>query len=447
MHPAPQPQTPSSHPRAVPPTLWNYLARHSLTWLVVGNAVGLWLATLLLVPDLGSWLGPLTYGRWMPLHLNLLLYGWCGLPLVGLLLRFFLPHRTPDGWPRLALGLWSGALLCGAITWLGGQSSGKLFLDWSGASRWVLAFAMGFLALVLAAAPGTPRRLGWRWLALTPLLLVPGAMVYATGPAIFPPINPESGGATGGSLLGSTLVLVVIFFLFPFVVGLKPQKLPRHRALLPTLLLLHILAWLALGGGDRSHHELAQQLGLGSLMLWIPLLGLHLGRFRWPEGSRPWLGAFAGWSLLLVTDGLVTFLPGVLERWKFTHALVAHAHLAMAGMATAFSVLVLLVLDRQSRRALTDRRAFWLWQAGCAGQIVALMTLGILEGLDPLLLWRQAVPSTFLVPLSTVDALYTLRWLAGFAMLWASWRWLWGVSKGPGTLASPALASPALEIP
>ena len=70
---------------------------HGLTWLVVGCSVGLLLATLLLVPRLGELLSPLTYGRWMPVHLNLLLYGWCALPLVALLFRIYL--SGPDGTP------------------------------------------------------------------------------------------------------------------------------------------------------------------------------------------------------------------------------------------------------------------------------------------------------------------------------------------------------------
>ena len=55
--------------------------RHALAWLVFGNAVGLYLAILLLRPDwqLAGW----TYGRWVPVHLNSQLYGWTSLPLVA----------------------------------------------------------------------------------------------------------------------------------------------------------------------------------------------------------------------------------------------------------------------------------------------------------------------------------------------------------------------------
>ena len=45
---------------------------HALAWLAVANGVGLWLALMLWFPSLNhsEW----TYGRWVPVHLNLQLY-------------------------------------------------------------------------------------------------------------------------------------------------------------------------------------------------------------------------------------------------------------------------------------------------------------------------------------------------------------------------------------
>jgi cytochrome c oxidase cbb3-type subunit 1 len=87
-------------------------ARHSLFWLVAANAVGVWLAAVLVWPSLGDLISPLTYGRWMPLHLDWQLYGWCSLPLVAVLLRWCLDERHPHvrGHARAALAAWSGAL-------------------------------------------------------------------------------------------------------------------------------------------------------------------------------------------------------------------------------------------------------------------------------------------------------------------------------------------------
>jgi cytochrome c oxidase cbb3-type subunit 1 len=449
---------------AAPSRRWRsfeLLTVHSLTWLFAGNSVGLLLATLLLFPRLGSLLEPLSYGRFMPVHLDVLLYGWCGLPLAGLLLELYRPRSgaraaAGDRLASFAVGAWSGSLLVGAASWLGGGSSGKLFLDWAGPARLLLAASLGCLAVVLAilfagqlrertAAP-SPRR-GERWpvfargALLAVLATVPGVLYWASSPKVYPPINPDSSGATGGSLLGSSLVVVTVLYLFPYLVGLNRAAAGSGEGLTAGVLVLHWLFFAALDHGDRSHHEIVQILGLASLGIWWWLLWRHLRRFTWPRASRRWLAALAAWGALLLLDGVITFLPGVLERWKFTNALVAHAHLAMAGMATSLAVLILIALTRRTtlENVFATRAAFLGWNLGNLLLTASLLTLGILEGGDPgLLIGRSA----------TVDALYALRWLAG-AMMWAaSGRWLRdalaGFRAAAGTLpAAGRLGRPA----
>ena len=63
--------------------------RHALAWLVFGNAIGVMIAFLLLVPGLNTWLGEWTYGRWMMVHMNTALFGWCSLPMLGLLFSVY----------------------------------------------------------------------------------------------------------------------------------------------------------------------------------------------------------------------------------------------------------------------------------------------------------------------------------------------------------------------
>ena len=69
--------------------------RHALAWLVVGNSIGVMLAMLLLVPSLNIWLGEWTYGRWIMVHMNLELYGWTSIPLVGFLFNAYGADREP----------------------------------------------------------------------------------------------------------------------------------------------------------------------------------------------------------------------------------------------------------------------------------------------------------------------------------------------------------------
>jgi cytochrome c oxidase cbb3-type subunit 1 len=135
------------------PDLATPVRRHALGWLVAGNAVGVLLAAELLWPSLGDALAPLSYGRWMPLHLNWQLYGWCAVPLVGGLFAGLLDRRHPQAarHASLALVAWSLALALGGVSWLGGVTSGKLFLDWAGWARPLLPAAMVVLWTVLAA--------------------------------------------------------------------------------------------------------------------------------------------------------------------------------------------------------------------------------------------------------------------------------------------------------
>lgn len=399
------------------------VAVHSLTWLAVGNAVGLVLATLLLAPELGELLGPFSYGRLMPLHLDLQLYGWSSLPLVGVLLHLFLRDDASRRLGRLAVALWSGALAFGAVSWLAGDVGGKLFLDWKGPARTIFAASLAVLTAVLLV--GFVRRSGdgaarlGRGLFLAALVAVPAVLYFAASPEVYPPINPDSGGATGSSLLGSTLGIVVIIYLAPFFLGLKADDGGRIARRLLPILGLHFLWFGLLDHGDRSHHEILQIVSLSSLAIWPPLLVRHLRRFPWPAAARPWLVAFAGWAVFLVLTGVVDFLPGVLERLKFTNALVAHAHVAMAGMVTCLNVVLLQTLLRHGplRRLFADRGSFILWHGGSLLLVVALLVLGTIEGTSPGILFR---------PSPAVELLYLLRLVGGAAMALASWRWLAG---------------------
>ena len=406
---------------------------HALVWLVAGSAVGLLLALLLLAPGLGALLAPLGYGRLVPLHLDLLLYGWCGLPLVGMLLRLF---RGPTGGGRdatLAVHLWSAAVLAGALSWLGGATTGKIFLDWRGGPRWLFLGALVWLALALAAGLGrTSAESGAthdnglervaRVLLWLSLLSVPPAMWLATEPRVYPPINPASGGPTGASLLGSTVGLLWVFAAAPWALGLERPRRRRANAWFLARVAAHTTVFLALGHRDASHHDALQVAALLSLLPWAWGVPTYLRRFDWSPAARRWLTPLLVWAAALLATGLLAFLPGVLERVKFTNVLVAHAHVAMAGMCTAFAALLLAGLAREGRLAsVLERRSLLLaWNLGTVVQVGALLAVGALEAVDPGVLFR---------PSSVVALLYGLRAAGGIAMLWAALGWLretWG---------------------
>lgn len=419
--------------------------RHAFGWLAFANVVGFGLSLLLLWPELNGWLAPLTYGRWMPVHLNGHLYGWCSVPLLGLLFVACLDWRHPQAphHARLALAAWTLAVAGGVVSWLAGETSGKLFMDWSGWARPLLPLAMVTLWTVLAG------HVWWRLrrpegidrarsplkllaLALLALLPLPGIFFWAADPSVYPPVNPGSGGATGASLLGSTLGIVTLFGALPYLLAIPrrpPQSsspAPSSGRTLPTRSelcfgLTLVGSWIlyaSIDHGHASHTSRDQILGLGSLLLWIPLAGWHLAAFAWPAAARRWLvSAYACWAFLVVT-GWVTFLPGWSEAIKFTHGLVAHAHLAMAGLVTAVNHALLVSLEPRSSlqgRVSSALWAFLTWHVGLAVHLLSLFGLSVME---------EANPTSLFLSDGMSQGLLALRALSGGAMLVASFSWL-----------------------
>ena len=408
-------ETPSREARP----LAGAIRRHALGWLVAGNLTGLWLAALLLWPRLNDFTAPLTYGRWMPLHLDWQLYGWCALPLVGALLHYFLrPDAAGAKAGRVALGLWSAGLGFGGLMWLGGTSSGKLFLEWAGPARivWPLALLGVWLVLAWQVAPRRREFPGWTLLLLALLAVVPFALWWATDPRVYPAVDPDTGGATGSSLLGSTLGLLAIFGALPWLLRLPvaargPTVFHRKR-LYGFYLFFSFALDAALKRGNVTHHDLGHILGLASLAAWVPLVWQYARSFAWPAAVRSWLVAAFVWWLVLVVNGFISFLPEVADRFKFTNGLVAHAHLAMAGCVTSLYVALLGALGGHWR---VSRWSAWTWQLAGAVHVGALLWLG----------WREAAePGLLYVRGGVADWCYGLRFVAGAAMLAASIDWL-----------------------
>lgn len=392
------------------------VALHSLGWLAAANLVGLWLAASIVWPALGDLLAPFTFGRLAPLHLDWQLYGWCALPLVGALFAWCLDasDNSSRRHAHLALAAWSLALALGATAWLGGLTSGKPFLDWHRWTRPLLPLAMAVLWFTLAlhtkrrwsGLPPLGRRL--RFSLLAALVIVPAVLFWTAGRDVYPRINPDSGGATGSSVLGASLGVLTIYLSLPALLGIT------LRARLTPFLVALLASWLVYAfarKGYVSHHSPAQVVALATLLLWIPLLPLAWRRFAWPDATKPWLRAAAVWWTFLALTGWLTFLPGLSERLKFTHSLVGHAHLAMAGLVTSVNAAILVTLTHRP----APRLAFWLWQSGCALYVSSMLVLGWFEAAHAADLFRGE-PWTLV--------LFALRLAGGAAMAAASFRWL-----------------------
>lgn len=388
---------------------------HALAWLVLGNAVGLYLAMLLLWP--GFQAGVWTYGRWVPVHLNVQLYGWTSLPLVACLLSIYqVDDSRHAAWGASAVWGWTAALAVGVSHWLAGESSGKIFLDWKGAALWSFVAAQAVLWLVLAAA-WMDRRDVWSatkkvgtLIGLLALALVPVSLVFAASPSIYPLIDRTTGGPTGSSLLGSALFVVGLMLLLPRVVAGKSSHESNG-----WVWSFFTVSWVVFGvteviGG--THRDVIQIFSMLILLPWAWLVPRDWRGFSWPRGSAFWRRAMFLWWGVLVVSGVLMYGDGVLDRIKFTQALVAHSHLAMAGFTTAFCALLCVLV---TKRTLGGRVSVKLWQAAALMMIFALAAAGWLEGANAgwmveIPLWRTAA--------------FAIRALSGAVMFGASLQWL-----------------------
>lgn len=393
--------------------------RHAFAWLCLANVVGVLLALFLCIPQAGIFFGELTYGRWVPVHLNWQLYGWTSLPLIAWLFSVYEMDRTPraSAWARAAVALWSLALVAVAASCLTGRTSGKIFLDWKGLSLGVFLFAQVVLWISLQRAFRANRsrwRGGayrWRLLVLAGLLVVPVSLWFASSPRTYPPIDPSTGGPTGASLLGSTLIVVAMMLLLPRTLRLSGEA--KHGCWLPCLWAVEFLLFLLLEWRGGTHREWEQIGGLALLIPWVLLIPRWWRCFAWPEGTVFWLRAVLCWWAALVVTGWLEFLPGVLDRMKFSNGLVAHSHLAMAGFTSSYVLLLAVVLGGNPWAVHLRRGASW-WHAAVGVYVVAMLLCGWWEGaqyswMTEMPLWRQA--------------LYGMRLLSGIAMAWVSWRW------------------------
>jgi cytochrome c oxidase cbb3-type subunit I len=399
--------------------------QHALGWLVFGNALGVMIAILLLLPQLNSWLGEWTYGRWMMVHMNTALFGWCSLPILALLFKAYGADRgSLAAWCRPVVWLWSAALVVGSYSWLQGHSSGKLFLDWSGYARVFFPLALlGFWVLLAIAfarnresGSNGPAVLFARLLGLLALLPVPLAIYLSSSPNNYPAVNPATGGPTAASQLESTLGVVLILLAVPFGVAGVRKGLRRIAIICCAVFLAESVMTALLGFGDVSHRIPAQYLSLASVLAWIPLIRAFYSHFEWTPATRRWRTAFLAWWAGLVITGWVMFLPGVLDRVKFTDALVGHSLLAVAGFLSAYVVFILVqVLGEQDAWILNRTWSFYAWNLGVLAYVIVIMVAGWIEGTNP---------AFTIVPGADRNIIYVVRLLTGIAMLAGSVEWL-----------------------
>jgi cytochrome c oxidase cbb3-type subunit 1 len=353
---------------------------HALAWLVVANGVGLWLALMLWFPALNhsEW----SYGRWVPVHLNLQLYGWTSLPLIAWLFRLYKADaESIRPWASAAVWAWSASLVVGAVSWLSGMTSGKIFLDWTGGALVSFLIAQVILWVVLVAAwKRNQSKWDGKWrmgllVVLMSLGMVPVSLWFASSPAVYPSVDRSTGGPTGASLLGSSLIVVGLMLAMPRV-----ARLAGHGNRGSWLWIYFGVSWLAffifehIGG---THRDVCQLISMAMLLPWVWIIPRDWSGYDWPASSKNWRHAMIAWWGLLVLSGWLMYQPGVLDRVKFTQALVGHSHLAMAGFTSSFCMLLMGLLTGS---CVGSRWSVLIWNMAVLGMVIALKISGWFEG-------------------------------------------------------------------
>ncbi|HEX7861189.1 MAG TPA: hypothetical protein VF773_12725 [Verrucomicrobiae bacterium] len=380
---------------------------------MTGNAVGLWLALLLLFPELNRFTGEVTYGRLIPVHLNLQLYGWTSLPLVAWLFHIYPSGLKADAdLARGALLSWSATLVVAAFSWMLGQNSGKIFLEWKGFARVLFCFNLLALWCVLAVRfwhSVRDRTKGYwiRVIGLIALAVVVPTWFWASSPAVYPAVNPSTSGPTAGSLLGSTLSVVLVLLMAAPLLGSGTAG--TIGRICWSVLFIELCVFLVLGDGNKTHHSLVQIGLLAALLPWPALLLLYFREFQFQRQCYFWLKAAIAWFALLTLTGWISFLPEVLDRWKFTNALVAHSHLAMAGFVTCFNLFLLTSLGIR-----ISSSSGIVWNIATFAYVVLMWAAGTLEAMSPGFTMLQSNLRTIL---------FVGRALAGSAMFACSLLW------------------------
>lgn len=391
-------------------------ARHAVFWLVAGNSVGLLLSVLLLFPSIGQLMGEWTYGRWIPLHLNWQLYGWTALPLISFTYFLLKPvSQSHSKAYRIGIWAWSTVMALGGIAWLNGHTGGKIFLDWTGGLRVLFPCVIIYIWITLFLAWWKSSK---RSLIAIPgllgLLCVPFALYVASSPEIYPPVDPSTGGPTGASLLNSTLGVALLFLILPSALRKKCLS-PRLELILRFLFVAHILLGIFAESLPPDHHTFGQILCLSSLIVWPIILPYYYKKQEWIHPKSRWQYAMFVWFAILTINGLVSFLPGILDHIKFTNALVAHSHLAMAGFTTAFLIFLLQHIVPPKKAASFDGALpFWSWHITTATYICLMILAGILEAGDA---------SFIIYPSLLHHIIFILRSLCGVVLLSVSIHW------------------------
>lgn len=442
-------------------------------WLVVGSTYGLIASLKLHLPDWLTGSAPLTFGRMRAVHLNLVIYGWLSLGLLGmavwLIPTIFATHLRLPSLAFIGAVVLNVAVGAGAWAIATGWTDGLEWLEipWQIDIFIALAVFLFVIPLMVTAWHRQVKHIyvtGWYYL---------GAMIWFPVLFIVANIPNLHVGAQQATVNWWFAHNVLGLWLTPLGVGAAYYLLPRIIGKPIYSYSLSLVGFWALAlfySQVGIHHLIGGPVPtwvvtlsvVQSIMMFVPVIAVAINQH--PLWMRN-LGAFrASIPLRFVAIGALMYtaasFQGSLEALRamnsvthFTHYTVGHAHLG----AYAFVTFVLFggvyyIVPRLVGRVWPLPSLivahWWLVVVGFAIYFVALTLGGWLQGqamLDPAREWMESMELTvpYLTGRSVGGALMVLGHFA-FAINMLAILVGRGAARkaGPGVLDAQTAAQP-----
>ena len=440
----------------------------TIVWGLVATLAGLWLALMLVMPELSFGLPQLTFGRLRPLHTNAAIFAFAGNAIFAAVYyssqRLLKARLWSDKLSAFHFWGWQAIIFAAALTLPNGITQSKEYaeLEWpidvAVAVVWV-AFAVNFFGTIAKRRERHIYVAVWFYIAT----IVTVAILHIFNNLVVPvglfKSYPIYAGVQDAFMQWWYGHNAVAFFLTTPFLGLMYYFLPKaaNRPVFSyRLSILHFwsIVFIYIWAGPHHLHytalpEWASTLGmLFSLMLWMPswggmINGLLTLRGAWQRVSEDVVLKF--FVVGITFYGMATFegpmlsIKSVNALSHYTDWTIAHVHAGALGWNgfMTFGMLYWLA-PRLFQTKLWSRKLaeahFWIGTLGILLYIVAIYAAGVTQGL----MWRAfdstgrlAYPDfvetvTRILPMYWVRAIGGSLYVAGIVMafvnLFMTWR-------------------------
>jgi cytochrome c oxidase cbb3-type subunit I/II len=456
----------------------------TIVWGLVATLAGLWLALMLVMPELNLGLPELTFGRLRPLHTNAAIFAFAGNAIFAAIYyssqRLLKARLFSDKLSAFHFWGWQAIIVSAALTLPFGITQSKEYaeLEWpidvAIAVVWV-AFAINFFGTIAKRRERHIYVAIWFYIAT----IVTVAILHIFNNLVVPvglfKSYPVYAGVQDAFMQWWYGHNAVAFFLTTPFLGLMYYFLPKaaNRPVFSyRLSILHFwsIVFIYIWAGPHHLHytalpEWASTLGmLFSLMLWMPswggmINGLLTLRGAWQRVSEDVVLKF--FVVGITFYGMATFegpmlsIKSVNALSHYTDWTIAHVHAGALGWNgfMTFGMLYWLAPRLFQTKLWSKKLAeahFWLGTLGILLYIVAIYAAGVTQGL----MWRAfdetgrlAYPDfvetvTRILPMYWVRALGGSLYVAGIVMAFVNLVMTWRAR--PAKYESEIQEAPAL---